>query len=340
MRKCQWFGVMFCFLVFCLSATSFPAEAQEKVIRLRYASFFPPVHKLSGVLEQWCKEVEKRTNGRVKITYLPGGTLVPPPQAYEAAVRGVADITIASPSWVVGRFPLSEVLELPLGYTNSVQATRLANAFYKKFRPKEYDDVKVLYMYFPAPGCFMTLKPISSIEGLKGLKVRAGGNQAKIVLAMGALPVSMPLGDVYDGLQRGVIEGSTTYPQDLRGFRLGDLIRGLQINLGLAWAGSTVNVMNKAKWNALPPDVQRIIDQVNEEWIDKSGETSDEFNKEAIESAVSMGMKVFNISPEEVKITRGKVEPLLGEYVKSMKEKGLPGEEALKFCQDYIKAHP
>jgi TRAP-type transport system periplasmic protein len=315
------------------------AGAQDKVIKLKYACFFPAAHKGNILTEQWCKEVEKRTKGRVKVSFLGGGTLVPAPQGYEAAVKGIADISNGAPSWTAGRFPLSEVLELPLGYRDAAQASRLANAFYKKFKPKEYDDVKMLYMWNSGPGVFMTTKPISSIEGLKGLKLRAAGNQAKIATAMGVTPVSVPIGDIYEGLQRNVIEGLLFYPESLKSYRFGDLIRGLQDNPGINWAGTGFHVMNKQKWNALPPDIQKIIEEVTEEWAEKHAKLWADTDKEGRDFGVSKGMKIFKMSPEEAAKSVEKVKPLFDDYVKSMKEKGLPGEEALKFCREWLKAN-
>jgi TRAP-type C4-dicarboxylate transport system substrate-binding protein len=294
-----------------------------------------------GILpEEWCREVEKRTKGRVKVSYFPGATLIPAPQSYESVVRGVADISMGGPGWTAGRFPVSEVLELPLGFSSCLQATRAANAFYKKFLPKEYDDVKLLYFYNTAPGVIMTVRAISSIEGLSGLKLRAGGNQSAIALAMGAVPVSMAIPDVYEGLKRGVIEGALNYSESLKGWKYADLIRGVQDNDGIGWAGLLFHVMNKKKWNSLPNDIRKIIEEINEEWIEKQGKAGNEMDKEGREYGVSKGMKICKISPEEVEITKKKMKPILDEYVKRMKDKGLPGEEALKFCQDYLKAHP
>jgi TRAP-type transport system periplasmic protein len=317
-----------------------PGRSQAGTIKLKYASFMPPVHKQSLLSKQWCKELEKRTNGRVKVTYLPGSTLVPAPQGYEAAVRGITDISISAPAWTAGRFPLSEVLDLPLGYKDGLQATLLANEFYKKFKPKEYDDAKILYFWSVAPGVFMTLKPVPTIEGLKGLKMRAGGNQAKIARAMGVTPVSVPIADIYEGLQRAVIDGIVFYPEGLKGWKYADLIRGLQVNPGINYAGACVFAMNKKKWDSLPPDIQDIIEKMNEEWIPKTGEIWTELSKEGIEFGISKGMKVFNISPEEQKKSVEMMKPIFAAYVADMKSKGLPGEEALKFCREWLEAHP
>jgi TRAP-type C4-dicarboxylate transport system substrate-binding protein len=340
MKRFQVLTFVCFFVALCLLVTSFPANAQEKVIRLKYANFFPPVHKQSVLAEQWCKELEKRTNGRVKITYLPGGTLVPAPQSYEAVVGGIADISQSSPQWMAGRFPLTEALYLPLGLTDGIRATNLTNEWFAKFKPKEYDDTKVLYFHTPAPGCIMTLKPVATIDGVKGLKIRAAGDTAKIVAALGAIPVSVPLGDIYEGLQRGVMDGIIFPPEALKGFRFGDMIRSMQENPAIAYASPCIVVMNKTKWNSLPADIQTIITKLNEEWIDRSGKIWVEVDKEGIEYGISKGMKIVKLSKDDIAKTEAMVKPLLETYVKNMTQKGLPGAETLKYLQDWITAHP
>ena len=97
-------------------------------------------------------------------------------------------------------------------------------------------------------------------------------------------------------------------------------------------------VMNKDKWNSIPANAQKIIEQVNEEWIEKMGKLWDELDKEGKDVFVQKGGKVFVLSKEENARWSEKLRPILDEYVKSMKAKGLPGDEALKFCLDYLKA--
>jgi len=97
--------------------------------------------------------------------------------------------------------------------------------------------------------------------------------------------------------------------------------------------------MNKGKWNSLPADIQKTIEKISEEYIEKQGKLWDETTKEGVEFGISKGMKVFKISPAEVAITRENMKPVLADYVKRMKEKGLPGEESLKFLQDFVKSH-
>jgi TRAP-type transport system periplasmic protein len=313
----------------------------DDAIKLKYANFFPPMHKMSAMADEWCKEVEKRTNGKVKFTYLPGGTLIPAAQAYEGAVKGIADVSMMTQQYNAGRFPMTEAMYLPLGgIKSSAQATALINAWYDKFKPKEYDDVKVLYLYCGGPGQLATLKPITSIKDMNGLKIRAAGDSAKIVSALGGVPVSIPLSDSYEGFQRGVIAGSVLPTESLKGWKFGDLLKGILINPAMGYPSALGVVMNKAKWASLPPDVQKVIEQVSKEWIVKTGVAWDLTDKEGIEYAVSKGAKVATVSKEEEATTAQKMKPLLDEYVVKMKGLGLPGEESMKFILDFIKKNP
>jgi TRAP-type C4-dicarboxylate transport system substrate-binding protein len=339
MKKC-FEAVCFTLLVvlLCMTAVSVPAQSQE--IKLRYANFMPPVHKMAIMSEQWCKEIEKRTNGKVKIAHLAGGTLVPAIQAYEGAVKGITDISMMTQQYNTGRFPLTEGLYLPLGIKNAYQASKMIQAWYSKFKPKEYDDTKVLYLYCSGPGQFATKDPIKSITELKGLKVRAAGDSAKIVSAMGAVPVSVPLADSYDGFQRGVISGSVLPVESLKGWKFGDLLKGVLINNAIGYPSALGVVMNKEKWNALPPDIQKIFEQVSKEWAEKTGIAWDAMDKEGIDYAVSKGAKVFYTSKAEEAITAQKMKPILDDYVDKMTKLGLPGKESLKFLLDFLKANP
>ncbi len=339
MRKYGCVLVSFVFL-FCLLAVALSAYGQEtKVIRLKYASFYPTASSPHALLEQWCREVEKRTNGRVKISFFGGGTLAPIPQSYDVATRGIADISVTCPQWMAGRFPMTDVLYLPLGVKSDYQATKMADAWFKKFKPKEYDDVKVLYFYSTALGGIMTLKPFQSINDLKNLKIKVTGRTAPIVSALDAVPVSAILSEIYESLMMGVAEGAILPMDALKIYRLGELVKGLQINPGMSYPSGMVVVMNKAKWNSLPPNIQKAIETVSEEWVEKTANLQKDETKKAIEFAVSKGMKVFEISPSEVQITKKKVKPILDDYVKKLKEKGLPGEASLNFCLEYIKSY-
>lgn len=336
MKKVFWLAV-----IAVLSSVWFicqPVYAQEKVITLKFANFFPPDNKIAVVMDAWCKEVEKRTNGKVKVTQFAGGTLTPPTQTYQGVIKEVADMGLSFASYTMGRFPLSEVIDLPLGYKSGYVATRLANEFYMKFKPKEFDDVKVLFLTASPPHMFHAKKLVANLEDLKGLKIRSTGTSAKVAQALGAVPVAMPMSDSYDALSKGVVQGIICPYEPMKGYRLAEIISH-STEYGSAYTNMNYIVMNKNKWNSLPGDAQKIIEQVNNEWIEKMGELWDELNKEGKDVFIQKGGKITVLSKEENDRWTEKLRPILDEYVNNMKSKGLPGEEALKFCMDYLKNH-
>lgn len=314
------------------------ASSAEKVINLNYSNFFPATHKNSILADQWCMEVTKRTNGRVKITYFPGGTLTPAAQTYDNVVKGIADIGYSVFAYTRGKFPLMEVIDLPIGVQSGAVATRLVNDFYNRFKPKELDEVKVLYLHAHGPGIIHTKKPIHELDDLKGVKLRATGLAAKIANALGAAPVGMTMPETYDALRTGVAEGAMAPFEALQGFKWGEVVNYSVVDYGAAYSSAFFVVMNKAKWNSLPQNVKDVIEEVSREWVIKQGQLWDEIDKEGLEFTKKRGNKIVYLSKEEDARWVAAVKPLLDDYVKNMKAKNLPGEEALKFCQDYLRA--
>jgi TRAP-type C4-dicarboxylate transport system substrate-binding protein len=311
-----------------------------KTYELNYSIFFPASHGNTILATEWAKEIEKRTNGVVKINMFPGATLTPADQCYDGVVKGISDIGMSVLSYTRGRFPLTEVIDLPLGYHDGLQATRLCNAFYKKFKPKELDDTQIMYMHAHGPGILHTKKPVSNLEEFKGMKIRCTGTTSKVVAALGGTPVAMPQTETYDALQKGVVEGVVSPIETLKGWKVGEVIKSTTENFGSSYTIAFFVAMNKKKWDSLPKDVQEIIEKVNEEWIDKTGKNWDELDKEGKAFTLARGNQVIPLSKEEDQRWANAVKPIIQEYVKTMKEKNLPGEEALNFCVEWLKNNP
>ncbi len=311
--------------------------AQTKTHEFSYSIFFPAPHKHTVLAGEWAKEVEKRTGGKVKIKIFPGGTLTPAPTCYDGVVKGISDIGMSVLGYTKGRFPLTEVIDLPLGYKDGLSATRLVNAYYRKFRPKELQDAQVLYLHAHGPGILHTKKPVSRLEEMKGLRIRCTGTAAKVVSALRGAPVALPMGETYDALNRGMVEGSMAPMESMEGWKWGEVVKSTTDSFGSAYSTAFFVTMNKEKWNVLPPELQKIIEQVSQEWIDKTGKVWDDADKSGREFSLKLGNKTMSLSPEENQRWAKAVSPILDEYVKAMKEKGLPGEEALKFCLDFLK---
>lgn len=332
MRHWKWLSLL-CVIFFGFSFLISSAYAQTK---LNYSIFFPAPHKHSVLATEWAKEIEKRTNGRVVITMHYGGTLTPAPQVYDGVVKGISDVGMSVFAYTRGKFPLLEVIDLPLGAKSGWAATRLINDFNNRFRPKELDEVKVMYLHAHGPGILHTKKPVSKLEDLKGMKIRCTGMAAKIVGALGGAPVAMAMGETYDALSRGVVEGSMAPLEALQGWKWGEVVKSTTENYGSSYSTGFFVVMNKGKWDALPADIQKIIEKVNEEWIEKTGKAWDEIDKAGKDFVLKLGNKIIPLSQEEDWRWTKLVKPLLDEYVKNMKAKGLPGDEALKFCLEQL----
>ena len=310
---------------------------QAKPIDLFYSNVYPAPHKMCVSAVEWGKEIEKRTNGRVKITMFPGGTLTPGDKCYDGVVKGLSHVGMSVFSYTVGKFPLMEVIDLPLGYKSGAVATTVTNEFYAKFKPKELDEVKVMFLMGIAPSKIHTKKPVYKLEDLKGMKIRATGTVARIVAALGATPVAMPMPDTYDALSRGVVEGVVCPIEALEGWRLGEVVKYTTQNISTTNSIAQFVVMNKGTWNSLSPDIQKIIEKINEEWIPKMGAQWDELDKSALDFVIKKGNKIISLTMEEQEQWVKAVRPLLEDYVNRMKAKGLPGDEALKFCLDRLK---
>jgi TRAP-type transport system periplasmic protein len=312
------------------------AADAEKPTELTYSVFFPATHKNTILAQDWGKEIEKRTGGKVKITVFPGGTLTKADVCYDGVEKGISDIGMSCLSYTRGKFPLSEVLDLPLGVRSGAAATAMANAFRKKFAPKEFDAVKMMYLHGHGPGFLHTKKPVKTLEDMKGLKVRCTGLSSKIVTALGGTAVAMPMGETYDALSRGVVDGSMAPQESLEGWRWGEVVKSTTECYGAAYSTAFFVAMNKGRWEKLPKDVQDVIEKVNDEWIVKTGDAWDAMDKSGREFAAAKGNSVVSLSDEENARWAVAVRPILDDYTTKTQAAGLPGAEALAFCKDIL----
>jgi TRAP-type transport system periplasmic protein len=337
MRRLTVLCSIFVLVCAVFSLTIAPAYGQAKPIELTYSIFFPAPAPQTQVATEWAREIEKRTNGRIKITIFPGGTLTAADKCYDGVVKGISDLGMSCFAYTRGRFPLTEVADLPLGMKSGLVATKMINAYYKKFNPKELKDVKVMYLHGHGPGFLHTKTAVEKLEDLKGIKIRCTGLAAKIVEKLGAVPVAMPMPDTYDALSRGVVDGSMAPQESLQTWRWGEVVKFTTESWGSAYSTGFFVVMNKGKWNSLPKGVKLMIEQVNKEWIDRQGKNWDEIDKAGREATLAAGNKIITLSKEENMRWAEAVKPILDSYVSTMKEKGLPGDKALKFYRDELK---
>jgi TRAP-type C4-dicarboxylate transport system substrate-binding protein len=334
MKKSKYFWSIPLFLC----AFFFTSVLYANPIKLTYSNFFPPTHIQSQLAQAWCDEVKKRTDGKVFVEYYPGGTLTKSKQVYDGVVSGSSDIGTALFAYTRGRFPVLEAVDLPIGYTSGVQATKVVNEFYNEFNPKELSDTKVMYLHAHGAGLLHTKgKAIRTMEDFKGMKLRGHGTSAQVINALGGTPVSLPMPELYSSLQKGIVQGAL-YPIEVnKGWRMGEVVDYLTMSTSIAYTSSFYVVMNKQKWDSIPADLQKIITQINQEWIPKHGEAWDESDKLGLEYFKSLGHEVIELSDAESKRWEKTITPVLDEYIEKMNKNGFDGKKIVEFVKTSLK---
>jgi len=329
-------------LIFCIGlAVGFmsPVTAEAASVKLTYSNFFPPGHIQSKLAESWCKEVEKRTNGEVVVEYYPGQTLSKANQVYDGVVEGISDVGFSVFAYTRGRFPVMAAVDLPLGYTSGTEATKVINAVYKKFMPKELMDTQVMYLHSHGPGLINTKsKAVRKMEDMKGLKFRAHGTSALVVTALGGTPVPKPMPETYQMLQKGVVDGAV-YPFEAnKGWKLGEVTRYCTADFSAAYTTSFFVVMNKDKWNAISAANQKIIEQINMEWVDKHGEAWDTSDAQGIVFFLNQGGQIIGLDAKEAERWKKAVAPIIEDYKADMNKKGFKGTELVDFTIETLNS--
>jgi TRAP-type C4-dicarboxylate transport system substrate-binding protein len=335
MKKVALFSAALMFLA--LQFTAFD-HAHAKTYNLNYSIFFPASHGQCQAGMDWAKEIEKRTNGQVKITVFPGGTLTNANQCYDGVVKGISDLGMSCFAYTRGRFPVMEAVDLPMGYPDGMVATRVVNQFYQKMNPKELEDVKVLYIHAHGPGLLHTRKPVNKLEDMNKLKIRSTGLSAKVVEALGGVAVAMPQGSTYESLQKGVVEGTFGPMEVLKGWRQAEVIKHTTDCAAVGYTTAMFVVMNLDKWNALPKELQKVMTDVSNEWIDVHGKTWNDVDSDGREYTLELGNTVIDLSKEENMKWKKAVNPLIDEYIANMEKQGLPGKQYVTELQALIQS--
>jgi TRAP-type C4-dicarboxylate transport system substrate-binding protein len=329
-----------CTLAFtgCGKKTETTDAGKPAPVTLTYSIFFPPAHIQCQTAVAWAAEVEKRTQGQVKIAITPGGALTPANQCFDGVEKGISDIGMSCFAYSRGRFPLVEALDLPLGYPNGVTATKVANELIAKYKPAELSKVHVLYVHAHGPGILASKKAVKSLEDLKGLKVRATGLSSKIVESLGGTPVAIVQPETYESLQKGVVDATLCPVETLKGWKQGEVIQYVIDSSAIGYTTAMFVVMNQEKWAKLTPEQQKIFTEVSQEYIVKHGLAWDQADKDGRDFVAQLKKESLSLTADEQQRWKNAVKPILETYLKQTKEKGLPGEAFLSDLQQGIAA--
>ncbi|MEW6376947.1 MAG: TRAP transporter substrate-binding protein [Thermodesulfobacteriota bacterium] len=326
-----------------LGSSLFPLPAQAQ-IKLSYANF-PPAPTFPCVqMERWKKEVEKRTNGKVKVDTYPGSTLLHAKNMFDGVIAGTADIGSTCTSYFPGMFPIVEFVDLPLGWPSSTVASAALWEIVEKYKPKELEKFKVLTMYTCPPANIMSMKPILSLEDLKGYELRASGTGAKILGILGAAAVGMPQTDAPEALQKGVIKGNVSSLEVMKDFKYAEYCRHVTGNVNLFVVSFAV-VMNQKKWDSLPADVKKVMDDLRKDQAIWTGQYVDNHVKEAMKwSEKTYNVQVYKLSPKEISRWYALLKPMTDKHLKDVEAKGLPAkailDDVMKLKEKYSKEYP
>ncbi|MBG0780403.1 TRAP transporter substrate-binding protein [Desulfotignum balticum] len=299
-----------------------------KPVTLTYSNFFPPTHVQSQLAQAWCDEVEKQTDGRVTVQYFPGQTLTKGTQNYDGVVSGLSDIGMCLFAYTRGRFPVMEAVDLPLGYDSGITATRVVNTVYEKLQPKELENTQVMYLHAHGAGLLHTSgKAIRTLEDFKGMKLRGHGTSAQMITALGGIPVSLPMPELYQSLQKNIVQGALYPIETNKGWRMGEVVDYLTLSTSIAYTSSFYVVMNKKKWAQIPDDLKPVIMEINQEWAKKHGQAWDDSDREGMEFLKSLDREVISLSDAEAARWQKAVAPVVETYIKKMNNNGFDGEK-------------
>ncbi|WP_255247534.1 TRAP transporter substrate-binding protein [Paucisalibacillus globulus] len=306
------------------------ASSDEKVHELDFSHFFPPTHFMEEEVKAFAADLEEKTDGRIKITSYPGAALAAPNEHFDAAATGSVDFALSVHGYTPGEFPLTSVMELPFMAKTAVSGSenlwKLLNEF-DEF-DAEYEGTVPLWLYTTDPGQLFTVdKPVKSIEDLKGLKIRSPSPETSEWLeALGATPVSMPMNENFEALERGVVDGTIAPWEAVKTWGLDEVIN--YATVGNFYSTTMFVVMNEDAFNSLSEEDQTtIMELAGENMAKKTGEAFDKVGAEAIEQAKEKGVEIYELSASELAEWSEFINPTVENWINNVEGKGLPGQD-------------
>lgn len=325
----------------CTSEESGATLAPGEVIELKVANYFPAPAAQSVLLEEFSRELEKRTDNRIKIDYFAGGSLLGPPAMFDGIVDGVADIGYSHVYYTPGRMPVTEAIGLPLGYPSAWVSAQVINDFYAEFTPKEFDDVVVLLMNTSPPSAIATSKvPIRKLEDLRGLTIRAPGLAGEVMKALGGTPAPNPMPEVYDAIAKGVLDGESSNYETLKAFKFAEVVNYTTSIWQITHPYPFYLVMNKDSYAKLPPDIKEIFDNLVGEYKERCALTWNSIDFVGKQAGMTEGVEFIELSAAEVAKFQAAVAPVIDNYKTAMVEKGFTSAEVdgwINFIRDRIE---
>ncbi|MFO7753826.1 MAG: TRAP transporter substrate-binding protein [Desulfobacteraceae bacterium] len=305
-------------------------------VQLNYANFPPEPTFPCVQMERWKKEVEKRTDGKVKINTYPGGTLLGAKDMMDGVIAGQADIGNVCMAYQPGRFTVTNGVSLPVRIPDAKTGSLVLLDLYNRFKPEAFDKVKVLAMFTTAPANIMSKKPIRTLDDLKSLDLRASGGASRILEIWGANQIGMPMSATPEALQKGVVQGIFSSLEVMKDLKFAEDCKYVTMTQTVVYPFAVV--MNLNSWNALDDDVKQVMNSMIEEQSLWTGEYMDAHITEAVQwSKNEQDVEFINLGSQELQKWNSKLSPIIDNWVANADEKGIDGESVVKFIRERIE---
>jgi len=299
------------------------ARAQE--FELKVSHFLPPNHTFHKELLRWGDDLAKKSNGRLVLKVFPAGQMGPPPRQFDLVRTGVADIAIGLTGSTPGRFPLTELSNLPFMVNESAKSSKALTELAPKYLTPEFAGVKILYLMTTTPLKFhMASKQLNTMADFKGLRIRyAGEIFAESVKAFGAVPLAVQPGDVVDAMSKGTIDGALFPFEGAQSFQVGTVAK-YSYEPGVN-AASFFFVMNPSSYEKLPPDLRALIDQTTgPAGAERMGKLLDDAEIEGRAYMTSKGVQIIPFSAATQAEMQAAVKPIVDDTIAKLEAKGQP----------------
>jgi TRAP-type transport system periplasmic protein len=313
-----------------LMPSSNPSALAAELIELKLAHFMPTTHvQHLKTYVPFAQNVEKLTNGRVKIKIYPAGTLGAPAQLPEIVKTGVADIAFIFPSMTAGRFPRTSAFDLPFLFSSSTQTTRVAYELFDRYLADDYKDYKVLWLYASDTGqIYSATRPIKTLEDLKGMKMRTpSATMSDALKRLGANPVGLPITELQMALDKHVIDGALTPNTVVADFKLYHQIK--HITQADVYVSLLAVLMNKKKFDSLPPYAKKAIEQAaGKQWGLHAARIYDDYAAETVRTMRTGGkVAIYDLSATEKKKLQERLKGMESDWIKKNSGRGIKARE-------------
>ena len=299
------------------------ATNADEVITLRFSHFMTLNDSMNKeAFEPWARQVEEDSNGRIKVEIFPSATLSKPDVTYDAAAKGTIDIGVQPHGYTSGRFPVTQIAELPGVSESGEQLGCVLHTLYDDgIISNEYEDTHLLYMMGSGPHGLHTVDtPIRTPSDLNGMRIRRTSSVAADLLeSVGATTIGMPASDTYTSLQRGVIDEVSLPWQPIQAFRLDEIVN--THTYVPFYNAAFVVTMNKDKYESLPDDLKKVIDDNSGAQMGiKASKIFDRVNAEVKQAAIDKGDTMIEIpDPLNDSAWKAPLEAGIQKYLNSVK---------------------